>query len=128
MAKKRIMVVDDEVDFLKMVKMNLEESGAYEVLTLTNGKDIIHQVHRFDPDIILLDLLMPTLGGIEVCEMLNKDQLGLKVPIIVVSALSKEEDKIMAYKKGVVDFLVKPIGKDELIAKIEKYLEFKKDK
>ena len=126
MKKSRVMIVDDEEDFLKIVKLNLEASGKYEVLTLVSAKNIISEVHNFTPDIILLDLLMPMIGGIEVCEMLNKDSIGKDTPIIIVSALEKDQDKLKAYKEGIVDYLTKPIENSELIARIEKALAFKR--
>ena len=120
------MAIDDEEDFLKIVKLNLVETDKYEVLTLSSVKDIISQVHSFKPDIILLDLLMPAVGGLEACEMLNNDPMGSNIPIIVLSALDKNMDKLKAYRLGVVDYLVKPIEKKDLIASIEKALQSKK--
>ncbi len=125
MDKKRVMLVDDEEDFLKITKLNLEDTDRYEVLALSSAKDILTQIHSFKPDIILLDLLMPHIGGIEACDIINKDPLGKSIPIIVLSALEKDSDKLTAYKKGIVDYVVKPVEKNELIAKIEKALEFK---
>jgi len=125
MGKKRVMIVDDEEDFLKITKLNLEVTDKYEVITLSNAKDIIVQLEKFNPDVILLDILMPKVDGVEVCEMLNENPAGKKVPIIILSALDTDKDKLMMYKLGIADFLVKPIGKDGLIAKIEKVLQFK---
>ena len=125
MEKKKIMVVDDEVDFLKIVTLNLEQTGEYEVLTLSSARDILSRVNSFKPDLILLDVVMPGLGGIDACEILNKDRLGKSIPIIIISALDKDKDKLKAYKRGVVDYIVKPIEKEPLIAKIEKALQFK---
>ncbi|MDD5020195.1 MAG: response regulator [Candidatus Omnitrophica bacterium] len=125
MEKRRVMVVDDEEHFLKLLKLNLEGTGRFAVLTLSSAKDLVDQLHYFKPEVILLDLLMPGVGGLEVCEMLNRDPLGQGIPIIILSALSKDGDKIAAYKKGVVDYLVKPIEKNDLIGKIEKALSNK---
>lgn len=125
MEKKKVMIVDDEEDFLKITKLNLEETNKYEVKTLLSAKNIISEVHAFCPDVILLDLVMPTVGGIEVCEMLNQDPQSNQIPIIVVSAIRKDEDKRKAYMVGVSDYIVKPVEKNELIAKIEKALQFK---
>ena len=122
---KKVMVVDDERDFLKIMKLNLEQGGKYEVLTLPTATDIISQVHQFRPDIILIDLLMPKIGGIEACRLLNEDPVGKKIPIIVITALDKDKDQLDAYKSGVVDYLIKPVETDELIAKIEKALQYK---
>jgi DNA-binding response OmpR family regulator len=123
--KKKVLVVDDETDFLKIVKINLEETNNYEVLTLSSANDIISQVHIFKPDVILLDILMPGIKGIEACEMLNKDSMGERIPIIMLSALDKDTDKLKTFKAGVTDYLVKPIKKEDLISKIEKHLQFK---
>jgi CheY-like chemotaxis protein len=121
----KILVVDDEVDFTRLLKSNLEETGKYEVLALPNANDIISQVHAFKPEIILLDIIMPGTKGIEVCEMLNKDIIGRAIPIIIISALAKDADKYKAYKVGVVDYMEKPIEVGRLVAKIDKYLQFK---
>ncbi|OGW75568.1 MAG: hypothetical protein A2Z72_01465 [Omnitrophica bacterium RBG_13_46_9] len=125
MKKNKIMIIDDEPDFLLIVKLNLEKTGNYEILTLSDAREIIAQLHSFKPDVILLDLLMPQIGGIEACEMINKDSLGRNIPIIILSALEKKSDKLMAYKAGIVDYVIKPVEINELIAKIEKALKFK---
>lgn len=125
MTKARIMIIDDEEDFLRLTKMNLEDTGRFEVMTLANAKDILLRLHNFKPDLILLDLLMPGIGGIEVCEILNKDLAEQSVPVIVLSALDKNSDKLKAYQEGVVDYLVKPIEKEALIASIDKALQSK---
>jgi len=91
-------------------------------------KELIATVHRFKPQVILMDLRMPGIGGIEACEMLNNDPLGRGIPIIVVSALEKDIDKNKAYKVGVVDYLVKPVEIDLVISKIEKVVRQKKIK
>jgi len=123
--KKKIMIVDDENDFLEITKLNLEKTGKYEIMTLLDAKDIISKLHIFEPDVILLDILMPGIDGLKTCEMLNADPLGKITPIIILSALAKNQDKLKAYKLGVVDYLTNPIEKDTLVAKIEKALRFK---
>lgn len=123
MEKKRIIVVDDEEGFVKIVKMNLELTGKYEVMGLSKEKeikDIVSYLHKFNPHLILLDLVMPDIGGLEVCEMLNDDAFGCRVPLIILSALSGQTDKLKANKLGVVDYLVKPIKMDELMVTIDK--------
>jgi len=122
--KKKVLVIDDEADFLRIVKINLEETNNYEVLTLSSAKDIISQVHIFKPDVILLDILMPGFDGIETCEMLNKDSMGEHIPIIILSALHENVDQLKAFKSGVLDYLVKPVKTEDLISKIEKHTQF----
>jgi len=125
MRKKKVLIIDDEEGFCKITKLNLELTNKYEVLALLNVKDIIATANKFKPDIILLDLLMPEIGGLDVCEMLNNDPHGKNIPIIILSALEKDADKLKAYELGVVDYLVKPIEIDKLIMTIEKALRFK---
>jgi CheY-like chemotaxis protein len=127
MQKKKILVIDDEADLTRLLKTNLEGTGKYEVMTLPNANDIITQVHTFRPDIILLDILMPGIKGIEVCEILNQDIIGKYIPIIIISALAKEADKYKAYRVGVVDYMEKPIELERLIMKVDKYIQFKRE-
>lgn len=128
MEKKRVLVVDDERDFLTITKLNLEETGRFEVMTLPNAKHIISKMHTFRPDLILLDALMPGLGGLDACKLLNENPIGSSTPIIILSALDSDKDKLNAYKVGVVDYLTKPIEKDTLIAKIDKAIQSKNSK
>jgi DNA-binding response OmpR family regulator len=122
MVKTKILIVDDEPDFLKVVKLNLEDTGKFQVLTLPNANEIISSLHSFKPQLIILDMVMPGIGGMEICDILNKDSLGKTLPILILSALDKDKDKLAAYKKGIVGYLTKPIEKDTLIAKIENVL------
>jgi CheY-like chemotaxis protein len=123
--KKKIIVVDDETSFLEIVKLNLEETGKYEVKTLSDAKDILTVVKRIRPDIILLDLVMPSLGGIEACEILNNDPETRLIPLIILSALTKDADKAKAFKLGVTDYLEKPIRTADLLNVIERCLKDK---
>jgi two-component system, OmpR family, alkaline phosphatase synthesis response regulator PhoP len=125
MKKRRILIVDDEQDFLKLAKINLEDTGNYEVETMLDAREIISQVRSFKPDVILLDILMPKMDGVEVCRMLNQNPVVSGIPIITLTALDTDKDKLMMYKLGVVDFLVKPIETDQLITKIEHALQCK---
>jgi two-component system alkaline phosphatase synthesis response regulator PhoP len=122
MEKKKVMLVDDEEDFLKLTKLNLEATGRFEVLTLASGIDIVPQLHNFKPDILVLDILMPKVDGIEICHILNDDPVGQQTPLIILSALFKETDKREAYKLGVFDYVVKPVDAATLISKIDKAL------
>jgi CheY-like chemotaxis protein len=126
--KRKVLVVDDEADFLRIVKLNLEETGNYEVVTLLSAKDSVAQVKAFKPDIILLDIIMPGIKGIEACEMLNNDPEVARIPVVILSALEKEADKLKAFKVGVVGYMVKPIEKEELIQKIESFIRSANEK
>lgn len=123
--KKRIMIVDDEDHFLVIIKKNIELTGEYEVMALNSPAGIIEKVKGFKPQVILLDIMMPQIDGIEACEILQSDPVINKIPVIVLSALDTDQYKTMMCKLGVVDFLVKPLDRDEVIAKIEKAIAFK---
>ncbi len=125
MKKKKVMVVDDELDLLKMLKLNLENTDKYEVQTMSDAGNIIALVKLFQPDIILMDILMPKVNGAQACKMLKDDPEVRHIPIITLTALDTEKDKIIMFGLGVADFLTKPIGHDELITKIEKVLKDK---
>ncbi|MFC1620934.1 response regulator [Candidatus Omnitrophota bacterium] len=124
--KTKVMIVDDEVDFLKIAKLNLETIHDYQVLILPSAKDIISEVNRFKPDVILLDILMPIVGGHDCCEKLSNDPLGKSIPIIILSAVDNDIDKDRAYRAGVKDYLIKPIEINALVAKLEKVLSPKR--
>ena len=117
----RILIVDDEVDFLEIVKMNLEDEH-YDVKTLISGENILNEVQKFSPDLILLDMLMPKIKGIEICEILIQDPVVGKIPIIMLTAVDKDAEKADAYDAGVFDYLIKPIGKKDLIEKMKRAL------
>lgn len=126
--RKRILIVDDDEKFQVLIREFLETDNAYDLLILSDGREILSHVHRFKPDLILLDLLMPDIGGIEVCQILNEDPLASTIPILVISSLEKDTDKLYAYKQGVVGFLVKPSNKDELLRAVQKALNYKENK
>lgn len=121
--KKKVLVIDDEVDLLKIVKLNLEKTNNYEVLTLSSANDIISQVNRFKPDIILLDMRMPGIDGIEAFEMLHKDSMGGRIPTIILSALYEDVDQLKALKAGALEYLAKPVKTEDLISTIEKHTQ-----
>ncbi|MFA5431042.1 MAG: response regulator [Candidatus Omnitrophota bacterium] len=126
MAKHRVMIIDDEINAVDLLKHRLESEG-YQVLALLNAKEIISEAHRFLPDIIILDLLMPELGGLDACEMLNKDPVGQSTPIIVVSGLNKDIDKKKAYVMGIQEYFVKPVDIEALLQAIRKYIKEKEE-
>ena len=125
--KKKIMIIDDEESFALMLKTRIEASGDYEVMVSSEVKDIIKRIHDIRPDVILLDLLMPGIGGLDICDMLNHDPIGLTIPVIVVSGDDRPIDKVKAYKFGINDYLVKPVDDVKLIKAIEKAIKLKSE-
>ena len=114
--KKKILIVDDEEDFCYFVKLNLEETGPYEVLTAYDGPEGIDMAIRHHPDLILLDIIMPNMMGTEVAEVLRSNKATKEIPILFVTAiLKREEVGVKRRKFGGNIFLFKPVTLDELI-------------
>ena len=99
--KLKAFIVDDEEDALQSLKELLVLSG-FEVEATSNPKEAVAKIKLFKPNIILLDLLMPVLGGLEICEMLNRDNTVQGIPVFIISALGGYSDINKAYRLGVV--------------------------
>jgi two-component system, OmpR family, KDP operon response regulator KdpE len=112
---KRILVVDDELSIQRALRRNLSISG-YEVLVADNGSQALEMARQHQPDLILLDLCLPgEFDGLEVCKQLRQ---SVQVPIIVLSALTEEKQKVQALDLGADDYLTKPFSNDELQARV----------
>jgi len=109
-----ILLVDDEVALLRTLSMNLRARG-YEVLTAENGEDALASVRRASPDVVILDLGLPDLSGVEVLRQLRG---WSAVPVIVLSARHGSDDKVEALDVGADDYVTKPFGIDELLARL----------
>ena len=121
--KKRILVVDDEVALTRMVKLNLERTGDYEVRTENKGAMAVPAAREFKPDLILLDVMMPGMTGDEVAAELKEDPLLAKIKFIFVTAIvTKSETGETGSKIGGNVFLAKPVKAQELIDAIERVL------
>ena len=114
---KKILIVDDEEGFLALIRQALEERG-FEVVTVTNAVDAGIEMVSTLPALILMDIKMPGIDGLEACEVLKKNPNTKDVPIIIVSALSDDSDIQQAKKIGVEDYFVKPIDIEKLIGRI----------
>jgi CheY-like chemotaxis protein len=121
---KRIFIADDDEAALTSLKKLLILSG-FEVDATKNPKEAILKVKFFKPHIILLDLLMPALGGLEICEMLNNDKETQSIPVIITSALGGYTDIKKAYHLGVVGYFTKPYEFSQLLQEIKKNIASK---
>lgn len=115
MDKKRIMVVDDDPAILRLLSMNLKARG-YEVITATDGEEALEAVQKDIVDLIILDIMMPKVDGVEVCRRVRE---WSDVPIIILSARGDEKDKVKCLELGADDYLTKPFGIAELMARIK---------
>ena len=123
-AKHRILVVDDETTFIRMVKLNLEGTGRFEVLGEANGLQAARTAQTFKPDLILLDVVMPDADGGDVAKKLREDPLLKDVPIVFLTATVSREDSAQELRRiGEYLYLAKPIPLEELLACIERHLK-----
>jgi len=113
MKKPLVLVVDDEPQILRVMRASLPIRG-YEVLTASSGKEALDQLSKQVPDLVILDLAMPEMSGLEVCRRVREFST---VPIIVLSAKGSESDKVAALDLGADDYVTKPFGMDELLAR-----------
>lgn len=114
----KILVVDDEVPLLRLLRVNLEASG-YEVLVATDGAKAVEVAAREQPHLVLLDVLMPEMDGFEACRRIREFS---QVPIIMLTAKAREQDKLTGFEAGADDYLTKPFSVKELLARIKAVL------
>ncbi len=120
---KRILVVDDEPAITRMVKLNLERTGNYKVLTENHSRNAIAAAREFQPDLILLDVMMPEMDGDEIASQLKKDQHLSKIKFVFMTAIvTKDDIESRGSNIGGNEFLAKPVKTGELISTIERVL------
>jgi DNA-binding response OmpR family regulator len=118
MARSKILLVDDEPKVCELIKAYLVKDG-YDVVIAADGKSAIDQAQRYKPDLILLDLNLPELDGLEVCRTIRKQS---NVPIIMLTARDEEVDKIVGLEMGADDYVTKPFSPRELAARVSAVL------
>ncbi len=115
------MVVDDEVDLVKTIQFALEAEG-YQVLVSYNGEDALNQSRKENPDLILLDLMLPKLDGYKVCRLLKFDEQYKHIPIVMLTAKTQQKDRLLGMETGADEYITKPFDMGELMEKIKAYL------
>lgn len=118
---KRILVVDDEADLAELVAYNLKRSG-YEVNVANNGREALGLIDRWRPDLVVLDVMMPEVNGIEVAHRMRDDRAMAEIPVVMLTALTDEDDEIKGLEAGADDYLTKPFSIKILMARIEALL------
>ncbi|HUL30254.1 MAG TPA: response regulator [Thermodesulfobacteriota bacterium] len=121
MNPKKILVVDDEVDLVETVRFPLEMEG-YHVLVSYNGEDALNQARKENPDLILLDLMLPKLDGYKVCRLLKFDERYKHIPILMLTAKIQEKDKVLGMETGANEYITKPFDMDLLLQKVKAHL------
>lgn len=124
MGKKKILIIDDEVNFTKLAKLNLEQTGEYDIVTENMGANALNTIRWTKPDLILLDVVMPDMDGSEIAAQLKEDEKLKNIPVVFLTAIvmKKEVDG----SGGVIGghpFIAKPVSTQQLLAAIKKNLE-----
>ncbi|MDR2757691.1 MAG: response regulator transcription factor [Planctomycetaceae bacterium] len=121
MTKEQILVIEDEKDILSMVRLRLESRG-FEVFTAESGELALQWMSEHKPDLILLDLMLPGISGLEVLKQIRTNQDIAKIPILIVSALGEESDVVVGLERGADDYLSKPFSMSILMARVNALL------
>ena len=121
-TKRKILVVDDEPDLVAIVKMRLQANN-YEVLTACDGQEGLDKARKENPDLIILDLMLPKMDGYKVCGLLKKDARYSKIPIILFTARAQESDRTLGEEVGADAYITKPFEPQLLLAKIKELLK-----
>ncbi len=118
------LVVDDERDFRHLMTMFLARSGVpFDIEAVANGAEALRHIAERVPDIILLDVMMPEMDGIELCRRLRADERTRDVPILLLTALDEVSDRTRGFLAGADDYLAKPFDRGELLARVRRILE-----
>jgi two-component system, OmpR family, alkaline phosphatase synthesis response regulator PhoP len=121
LPKKTILVVDDEQDLLDLIEYNLKKEG-YNVLLAENGEQGLKLAKELHPDLVLLDIMMPVMDGLEVCEKMRMNAETKYIPVIFLTARSDEKTEVSGLDKGADDFITKPISTTKLLSRIKAVL------
>ena len=122
MAKQeRIVVIEDEADILEVLQYNLTREG-YRVATSRDGEEGLAAVRRENPDLVLLDLMLPGLDGVEICRRLKADPTTASIPVVMVTAKGEETDVVLGLELGADDYVAKPFSPRELMARVRAVL------
>ncbi|WP_440651378.1 phosphate regulon transcriptional regulator PhoB [Candidatus Pelagibacter sp. HIMB1495] len=117
----KIFIIEDEPSIIQLVQHNLEKNG-FIVSSSLNGNDGLKELKKFQPDLLLLDWMLPDLSGVEICKSIRKDNSFKSLPVIMLTAKGEEEDKIKGLDSGVDDYLTKPFSFNELMARMKAVL------
>ena len=117
----KIFIIEDEPSIIKLVQHNLEKEG-FIVSSSLNGNEGLKELKKFQPNLLLLDWMLPDLSGIDVCKNIRRDNIFRNLPIIMLTAKGEEEDKIKGLDSGVDDYITKPFSFNELLSRIKAVL------
>jgi len=127
MAQENILVVEDDKNILKLIRYNLEKAG-FGCYTTITGEDAFDILAREPVGLVVLDIMLPTIDGLEICKRIKQDDRYAYIPIIMLTAKGEEVDKVVGFELGVDDYMVKPFSPRELILRIKAVLKRNKPK
>jgi phosphate regulon transcriptional regulator PhoB len=119
--KEKILIVEDEKDIVKMLEYNLQKEG-FKTLSARDGEDALDTANKEQPDLVILDLMLPGMDGLEVCKALKSGAKTARIPIIMLTAKAQESDKVIGLELGADDYMIKPFSPRELVARIKAVL------
>jgi len=121
MKKATILVIDDEKDLIELVRYNLEKDG-FDVIAATDGQSGLDVVKKHRPDLVVLDLMMPGVDGLQICKQLRADPRTDRIPVIMLTAKATEADRIVGLELGADDYITKPFSPREVVARVKAVL------
>ncbi|MCK4537935.1 MAG: response regulator [Candidatus Krumholzibacteria bacterium] len=121
MKKGKVLVVDDEINITQILEFSIGSEG-YEVLTASNGEEAIDKARREQPDLIILDIMMPKIDGYEACRILKANPITKNIPVVLLTAKGRDIDKRLGYEVGASDYIIKPFSPNKLIERIHELL------
>jgi DNA-binding response OmpR family regulator len=121
-VRPKILVVDDEPEAVELVEFNLKQAG-FDVVTAADGAEALKRAHAALPSLIVLDLMLPEVDGLEVCKMLRRDPATAAIPIIMLTAKAAEIDRVLGLELGADDYVTKPFSPRELVLRVKKILQ-----
>jgi two-component system phosphate regulon response regulator PhoB len=121
MSKGTILVIDDEKDLIELIRYNLEKEG-YDIIAATDGQTGLEVATKHRPDLVVLDLMMPGIDGLAVCQKLRADQKVGRTPVIMLTAKATEADRIVGLELGADDYITKPFSPREVVARVKAVL------
>jgi two-component system phosphate regulon response regulator PhoB len=118
---EKIVVIEDEEDILEVISYNLKREG-FDVTTSTSGEDGLAKIERAAPNLVILDLMLPEIDGLDLCRKLKADPVTQAIPVIMVTAKGEESDVVLGLGMGADDYVVKPFSPRELVARVKAVL------
>ena len=118
---ERVLIVDDDPDILRLVSYNLKQAG-FEAITADTGRKALETIQRRPPDLVILDLMLPDVDGMEVCRTLRGHESSRLIPIIMLTARGEEIDRVVDFELGADDYVMKPFSPRELVLRVKSIL------